>query len=58
MSSFKIKAKHKKLEVEHEIWCLDDYFGKYKYGYVPHIADAVALTEKEFYKIYDYNEPL
>lgn len=53
MSSFKMQAKHKATGEIHEIWCLDDYFGGHKYGYVPNEKGATALTEEQFYNEYE-----
>jgi hypothetical protein len=53
MSSFIIKATHKKSKEVHSIWCLDDYFGSHKYGYVPNIESGEVMTEQEFYNQYD-----
>jgi hypothetical protein len=48
MSSFKTKAKHKATGETHDIWCLDDYFGRHQYGYIPNIENAPALTQDQF----------
>lgn len=56
MSSFKMKARHKTSGELHDIWCLDDYFGRHKYGYIPNIEGGEALTEKAFYKTYKPEE--
>lgn len=56
MSSFKITAKHKKSGEKHSVWCLDDYFGKHRYGYIPNERDALALTEDEFYMEYEVDD--
>ena len=58
MSSFRIKATNKATGEEVEVWCIDDYFGKHKYGYILNMAQPVgtALTEKEFEELYDVQE--
>jgi len=53
MSSFKITAKHKTTGEIHEIWCMDDYFDKRIYGYIPNIIDGKPLREEEFYNQYE-----
>lgn len=53
MSSFKINAKHKSTGIIHEVWCIDDYFGKNKYGYCPNIEGGYHLTEEQFYREYE-----
>lgn len=53
MSSFTLRAKNKETGELHEIWCLDDYFGKHQYGYIPNNASAPAMTENQFYKYYE-----
>lgn len=57
MSGFKINAKHLKSGNIHSVWCLDDYFGRHKYGYIPNEPDAKALTEDQFYMEYEVEEP-
>jgi len=56
MSSFKITARHKTTNELHEVWCMDDYFGRRVYGYIPNIEGGEAMREKEFYKIYKPEE--
>lgn len=53
MSSFKIQATHKASGETHEIWCMDDYFGKHQYGYIPNIPEGKAMTEAGFAREYD-----
>lgn len=50
MSTFKIKARDKKTGTMHDVLCIDDYFGKHKYGYV--CGDKV-MTKSEFYEQYE-----
>lgn len=56
MSSFSIKARHKKTREMHEIWCIDDYFGRHQYGYIPNNPGGVWMNEKEFKAIYEREE--
>lgn len=53
MSSFKMTAKHKQSGEIREIWCMDDYFGKHKYGYIPNVEGGSALAETVFYELYE-----
>lgn len=53
MSSFKITAKHRASGQIHEVWCLDDYFGRRRYGYIPNIEGGEALTESRFTRAYE-----
>ena len=53
MSSFRVTVKHKDTGKMTEVWCLDDYFGRHRYGYVPNIEGGEALTEEEFNKQYE-----
>ena len=46
MSSFYINAKHKKTGEIHRVLCIDDYFGKHKYGY--QVGDGFAITQSMF----------
>lgn len=60
MSSYKATAKKKSNGEIHEIWCMDDYFGKHIYGYIPNIEGGEALTKEQFdreYDFYDVNSP-
>lgn len=57
MSSFEIKALHKATGEIHSVWCMDNYFGHHKYGYIPNIDGGKALSEKEFYQVYARTEP-
>jgi hypothetical protein len=57
MSSFQIKAKHKQSGEIREIWCMDDYFGKHKYGYIPNIEGGSALAESIFHELYEPIQP-
>ena len=57
MSSFKVMARHNTTQELHEIWCLDDYFGTHKYGYLPNIKDAKAIPEDVFKKEYTMEKP-
>jgi len=52
MSSFKINARCKTTDELHEVWCLDDYFGRHQYGYLIGGGDK-ALREVEFYNQYE-----
>jgi hypothetical protein len=52
MSSFKIKAVNKKTGELHDVWCLDDYFGKHRYGYIPNSGEGEGMTEDDFYREY------
>ena len=52
MSSFKITALHKKSGEVHEVWCMDDYFGRHIYGYIPNIQGGKAMREAGFYSAY------
>ena len=52
MSSFTIKAKNIQTGEIHAIWCMDDYFGKHRYGYIPNVEGRTAMTEDEFYLSY------
>ncbi len=56
MSNFKITAEHKSSGEIHEVWCLDDYFGRHLYGYIPITDKEQALTESEFYAAYTPKE--
>lgn len=56
MSSFKGSARHKQTGELHEVWCMDDYFGKHVYGYIPNIEGGEPLHEAEFEKQYDWQE--
>jgi hypothetical protein len=53
MSSFKIKARNKKTGEVHDVWCLDNYFGKHKYGYTPNGGEGEGLDEEDFYREYE-----
>lgn len=55
MSSFKITARYKKTGEVKEVWCLDDYFGRHRYGYVIDKEDV--LTEEQFYRLYEPTPP-
>ena len=52
MSSFKTKARNKATGEVHEVWCIDDHFGKYQYGYFP-TKDGEPMREKQFYEQYE-----
>jgi hypothetical protein len=52
-----IEAVHKRTGDIVKVWCLDDYFGRHKYGYIIRGDDKNALTESEFYKVYKRKEP-
>lgn len=52
MSSFKITARHKATNELHEIWCMDDYFGRHEYGYIPNVEGGKALTYEQFKEQY------
>lgn len=56
MSSFNMNARHKKSGELHVIFCIDDYFGKHRYGYIPNIVGGVALNEEDFHKFYTPEE--
>lgn len=56
VSSFKINAKHKKSGEIHSVWCMDDYFGKHIYGYIPNVEGGQAMTFDEFEKQYETDE--
>lgn len=61
MSSFTIRATHKTTGVMSTVWCLDNHFGHNEYGYIVNschedVGDK-AMTEKEFYKNYQPEEP-
>lgn len=51
MSSYTMKAISKKDGTEHDVWCMDDCFGKHKYGYLVFKTEDV-LTEEQFNKQY------
>lgn len=55
MSSYKTKARRKSTGEMHDIWCIDDYFGKRKYGYIvdKEGRESYALTEAEFNNLYE-----
>jgi len=53
MSSFKVKAKHKATGEIHDVWCLDDYFGRHQYGYIPNVEGSEALTQEQYSKTYE-----
>ena len=55
MSSFTINAIHKKTKQLREIFCIDDYFGKHRYGYSLNNGSDV-MTEKAFYDQYEVKE--
>jgi len=57
MSSFKMKARNKKTGELHDVWCLDDYFGRHRYGYIPNNGEGEGMTEDDFYKEYHPEEP-
>ena len=46
MRRFKIQATNNITGALHDIWRIDDYFGKHKYGYVINGVDT--LTEQQF----------
>ena len=52
MSSFTIRAVNKSTGLEHTVWCMDDHFGKHRYGYFVHDLPGCdeAMTEEDFYK--------
>jgi hypothetical protein len=50
-------AKHKQSGEVREITCIDDYFGKHKYGYIPNIEGGCALAETVFYELYEPIQP-
>lgn len=56
MSSFKAAARHKKTGELHAVWCIDDYFGRHKYGYIPNIEGGEAMTESQFNAQYKFEE--
>lgn len=56
MSSFTLRARNKETGEMHEVWCLDDYFGKHQYGYIPNNTSAPAMTENQFYKYYEVED--
>lgn len=51
MSSYMAKARNKKTDAIVEVFCIDDFFGKHRYGYK--IGDAQPLTSKAFYEKYE-----
>lgn len=54
MSNFREFFTHKASGMLHEIDCLDDYFGRRKYGYRPLVyGHTEVLTEDEFQKEYE-----
>jgi len=54
MSSFKATARHKATGELHMIFCMDDYFGRHQYGYIPNIEGGEAMTEKQFKREYKF----
>jgi hypothetical protein len=56
MSSFTLIAKNKTTGELTQIYCIDDYFGKHKYGYIPNIAGGEALTFEQFENLYEAQE--
>lgn len=56
MSSFKMTARHKASGELHEVWCMDDYFGRHLYGYVPNVEGGKAMREDAFYAQYTPEE--
>ncbi len=56
MSSFKITARHNASGELQEIWCIDDYFGRHKYGYIVNMESGSAMNEIEFYEQYTLEE--
>jgi hypothetical protein len=60
MSSYQVLAKEKATGKTSYIWCIDDYFGKHKYGYLADAgADAVtSFTEEQFEEQYEIIEQI
>lgn len=58
MSSFKAMARHLQSGELHEVWCMDDYYGRHEYGYIPNVEGGGAMTEAEFDKQYKFVEPV
>jgi len=52
MSSFITTAINKKSGEDVQVYCLDDYFGRHRYGYIID-DDSNVLTEQEFKKNYE-----
>lgn len=50
-----MQAKHKNSGEVHEIWAIDDYFGKHEYGYI--FKSGEALTEEQFAEQYERTKP-
>ena len=48
MSSFSITAVSKLTGQTYEVECIDDYFGRHKYGYFVKGSES-PLTQREFY---------
>lgn len=48
MSSYIAKAKKKSTGEIFEVHCLDDYFGRHKYGYCVMNGEDLTLMEPEF----------
>jgi hypothetical protein len=58
MSSFHFTARHKESGGVHEIWAVDNYFGRHEYGYIPNDpSNDKVLTEEQFEQQYDIVEP-
>lgn len=53
MSSFQMKAKHRVTREVHDIWCLDDYFGKHQYGYIHNEGERTVYNEETFNWLYE-----
>jgi len=56
MSSFKFNARHKATGEMHEVWAMDDYYGRRVYAYIPNILNGEPLKEAEFYNQYETEE--
>lgn len=56
MSSFKITARHKQDGTLHEVWCLDDFYGRHNYGYII-CGSGKEMNEEDFYNQYEPVEP-
>lgn len=58
MSSFYVLAKEKATGKTSYIFCMDDYFGRHKYGYILNLGQEnwSALTKEQFEEQYEIIE--
>lgn len=56
MSSFKIQAIYKDSGEVHDIWCIDNCFGRHQYGYIANVEGWKAMNDKQFVATYIVKE--